>query len=67
MCSYSISAKARSITHALDDARNKRSAVQLAHFLRYAYEGVDQWLVVNDHVLILLGVALLQCARASVE
>lgn len=47
--------QARRITHALDDARHKRRAVQLVHLLRHGNVHVDQRLVVGDHVLVLVG------------
>ena len=40
------------ITHALDDARRERGAVELAHLARDADVRVDERLVVDDHVLV---------------
>ena len=59
----------RAIAHALDHARHKRRAVQLAHFLGHADVLVHQRLVVVDHVLVRrLGVrALLEPVCLSVE
>lgn len=40
------------VAHALDDARDEGGAVELAHLARHADVGVDQRLVVDDHVLV---------------
>ncbi len=44
--------KARAVADALDDAGDEGRAVELAHLARYANVGVDQRLVVDDHVLV---------------
>lgn len=41
-----------SVAHALDNARHERGAIEHAHFPRHADVGVDQWVVVGDHVFI---------------
>lgn len=40
------------VAHALDDARDEGGAVELAHLARHADVGVDQRLVVHNHVLV---------------
>ena len=40
------------VAHALNDARDERRAVELAHLLRHADVLVDQRLVIRDHVFV---------------
>lgn len=40
------------IANTLDNARDKRGAVQHAHLLGYANVGVDERIIIRDHVLV---------------
>lgn len=40
------------VTHTLDDSGNERGAVELRHLPRDRHVLVDQWLVVDDHILV---------------
>lgn len=47
--------KARAVAYAFDDARDVGGAVELGHFARHGDVGVDEGLVVDNHVLVWLG------------
>ena len=51
MRTHAHSREPRAITHALDDARDVRRAVELAHLARQADVRVDERFVVVEHVL----------------
>nr|POF14097.1 hypothetical protein CFP56_03121 [Quercus suber] len=55
------------VADALDEAGDEGGAVELAHLLGDADVGVDDGLVVDDHVLILFGVALLEGVGGAAE
>ena len=67
VCRHAICTEARRITHAFDDPRHKRRAVQLAHLFRNADICVPQRLVINDHIFVLLRRTLLQRIGTSTK
>lgn len=44
--------EAASVADTLDDARHKGGTVEHAHFLWNTNIGIDEWIVVRDHVLV---------------
>ena len=66
MRTHAHSREPRAITHALDDTRDVRRAVELAHLARQADVRVDERFVVVEHVLggVVLG-ALEGVGRAA--
>lgn len=62
-----LSREARPIANALDHAGNVSGAVQHAHLARHADVGVDDGLVVRDHVLGLVGGGALERVRGPAE
>lgn len=60
-------AQAAGVAHALHDARDVGGAVELAHLARHADVGVDDGLVVGDHVLGPLGAAVLDGVGGPAE
>lgn len=67
MRTHAFGSETRSITNAFNDTSHKRGAIQLAHLLWDTDEGVDQWLIVYNHVLVALCVALLQGISSAIE
>ena len=61
------SAQAQAVADALHDAGDVGGAVQLAHFAGHADVGVDQRLVVADHVLGGLRARMLNRVRRPPE
>lgn len=60
-------AQAARVAHALEHARHIRGAVELAHLARHADEGVDERLVVGQHVLGRARAAVLDGVRGPPE
>lgn len=61
--------EAAAVADALDDPRDERGAVEHGHFARHADVGVDQGVVVCDHVLVggLRGDGMLEGVGGALE